>query len=204
MSSAPTTDVTTGDRPDPPGRAAPKVRTYLLPAILTVPLFFPTAIPAIVHAAKARGHVHERRHPAARAQADAARQWVWMTVGIGLTVWFCVFAVLSIYLNDGALRKVFFNWDVISDSWASIRKGFWLNIKLFMIAEVLVLIWALFIAILRGLPGRAATPDPVPRRRVHRPVPRAASRHRHLPDRLRRPPHRSADRRATSPSSGCA
>ncbi len=81
-----------------------------------------------------------------------------MTVGIGLTVWFCVFAVLSIYLNDGALRKVFFNWDVISDSWASIRKGFWLNIKLFMIAEVLVLIWALFIAILRGLPGKAATP----------------------------------------------
>ena len=63
MSSAPTTDVTTGDRPDPPGRAAPKVRTYLLPAILTVPLFFPTAIPAIVHATKARGHVPRRRHP---------------------------------------------------------------------------------------------------------------------------------------------
>jgi polar amino acid transport system permease protein len=158
MSSAPTTDVTTGDRPDPPGRAAPKVRTYLLPAILTVPLFFPTAIPAIVHAAKARGHVQRGDTRAARAQGDAARQWVWMTVGIGLTVWFCVFAVLSIYLNDGALRKVFFNWDVISDSWASIRKGFWLNIKLFMTAEALVLVWALFIAILRGLPGRAAGP----------------------------------------------
>ena len=66
--------------------------------------------------------------------------------------------MLSIFLNDGALRKVFLNWDVISDSYPGIRKGFWLNIKLFMVAEVLVLIWALFIAILRGLPGRAATP----------------------------------------------
>ena len=47
---------------------------------------------------------------------------------------------------------------MISDSWASIRKGFWLNIKLFMTAEALVLVWALFIAILRGLPGRAAGP----------------------------------------------
>ena len=45
MSSAPTTDVTTGDRPDPLGRAAPKVRTYLLPAILTVPLVLPDRDP---------------------------------------------------------------------------------------------------------------------------------------------------------------
>jgi len=47
---------------------------------------------------------------------------------------------------------------VISESWPGIRKGFWLNIKLFMVSEVIVLFWALFIAILRGLPGRAATP----------------------------------------------
>ena len=105
MSSAPTTDLIAGDRPDPPGRAAPKVRTYLLAAILTVPLFFPTTIPAIVHAAKARGHRRDGDIRAARAQADAARQWVWMTVGIGLTVWFCIFAVLSFYLNDGRVAE---------------------------------------------------------------------------------------------------
>jgi len=139
-------------------RPAPHVRTYLLPCVLSIVLFFPTAIPGIVHAVKARRHVREGNVRDARAQGDLARQWFWMTVGIGLTVWFCLFAVLSIFLNDGALRKVFFNWDVISDSWASIRKGFWLNIQLFMTAEVLVLIWALFIAILRGLPGKAATP----------------------------------------------
>ena len=109
-----------------------------------------------------------------------------MTVGIGLTVWFCVFAVLSIYLNDGALRKVFFNWDVISDSWASIRKGFWLNIKMFMTAEVLVLVWALFVAILRDLPGRAAGPIrflAVAYIDLFRALP---ADHRHLPRRVRR------------------
>ena len=47
---------------------------------------------------------------------------------------------------------------MIGDSWPGIRKGFWLNIKLFMVAEVLVLIWALVMAILRGLPGRAVAP----------------------------------------------
>ncbi len=157
MTSVPATELPDGARMALP-RPAPHVRTYLLPCVLSLVLFFPTAIVGIVHAVKARGHLREDNIRDARAQGDLARQWFWMTVGIGLTVWFCLLAVLSIFLNDGALRKVFFNWDVISDSWASIRKGFWLNIKLFMTAEVLVLIWALFIAILRGLPGRAATP----------------------------------------------
>ena len=139
-------------------RAAPHVRTYLVPCILSAILFFPTAIPGIVHAVKARRHVREGNTRDARMQGELARQWFWMTIGIGLTVWFCLFAVLTIFLNGGALRKVFLNLGVIGDSWPGIRKGFWLNIKLFMTAEVIVLMWALFIAILRGLPGRAATP----------------------------------------------
>jgi polar amino acid transport system permease protein len=139
-------------------RAAPHVRTYLLPCVLSVVLFFPTAIPGIVHGVKARRHIRENRTREARIQGDLARQWFWMTIGIGLTVWFLLLGVLSIFLNGGALHRVFLNWDVIHDSYPGIRKGFWLNIKLFMVSEVIVLIWALFIAILRGLPGRAATP----------------------------------------------
>ena len=64
-------------------RPAPHVRTYLLPCVLSIVLFFPTAIPGIVHAVKARRHVREGNVRDARAQGDLARQWFWMTVGIG-------------------------------------------------------------------------------------------------------------------------
>ena len=88
-------------------RPAPHVRTYLLPCVLSIVLFFPDRDPGIVHAVKARRHVREGnvREPRER-KATAARQWFWMTVGIGLTVWFCLFGVLSIFLNDGAVRRV--------------------------------------------------------------------------------------------------
>jgi polar amino acid transport system permease protein len=139
-------------------KPAPHVRTYLLPSVFALVLFFPTAIPGIVHGAKARRLVREQNTREARIHGEAARQWFWITIGVGLTVWFCLSAVLSIFLNDGAVRRVFLNWDVIKDSYPGIRKGFWLNVKLFVVAEVLVLLFALFIAILRGLPGRAAAP----------------------------------------------
>ena len=157
MTSVPATEL-----PDSARRALPKpaphVRTYLLPSVFALVLFFPTAIAGIVHGTKARRLVREQNTREARIHGEAARQWFWITIGVGLTVWFCLFAVLSIFLNDGAVRRVFLNWDVIKDSYPGIRKGFWLNIKLFVVAEVLVLLFALFIAILRGLPGRAAAP----------------------------------------------
>ncbi|HTN79490.1 MAG TPA: ABC transporter permease subunit [Acidimicrobiales bacterium] len=158
MTSVPTTGITETSTTTTPPRAAPHVRTYLAPSIVSLIFFFPTAIPAIVSAVKARRYVREENTRQARIHGDAARQWFWMTIGIGLTVWFCLFAVMTIFLNDKAVQRVFLNWGVISDSFPGIRKGFWLNVKLFMVAEVLVLIWSLFVAIMRGLPGKAAAP----------------------------------------------
>jgi polar amino acid transport system permease protein len=37
-------------------------------------------------------------------------------------------------------------------------KGFWINIKLFVVSEILVLVWALVVAVVRQLPGRACAP----------------------------------------------
>ncbi|MGZ4381493.1 MAG: amino acid ABC transporter permease, partial [Gaiellaceae bacterium] len=42
----------------------------------------------------------------------------------------------------------------LPDVWA----GFQLNVKMMIVAEILVLIFALAVAIVRGLPGRAAAP----------------------------------------------
>jgi polar amino acid transport system permease protein len=59
-------------------------------------------------------------------------------------------------LND--VRETFFNWDDLRASWPAVRKGFWLNIQLFIVAEAIVLVWAMFVAVARQLPGAAAAP----------------------------------------------
>ena len=48
MTSVPATELPDGTVTALP-RPAPHVRTYLLPCVLSVVLFFPTAIPGIVH-----------------------------------------------------------------------------------------------------------------------------------------------------------
>ena len=51
-----------------------------------------------------------------------------------------------------------FNWDLIWSSRTALIRGFWWNIKLFVVAEVIVLVWALVVAVVRQLPGRAFLP----------------------------------------------
>ena len=55
--------------------------------------------------------------------------------------------------NWPEVKAAFFDWDKYRDSFPVIARAFLLNVKIFMIAEVFILIFALFIAILRGLPG---------------------------------------------------
>ena len=43
-------------------------------------------------------------------------------------------------------------------AWWSLLKGFWINVQVFLIAEVIVLVWALVVAIMRLLPGPACKP----------------------------------------------
>jgi polar amino acid transport system permease protein len=52
----------------------------------------------------------------------------------------------------------FFSWEDLTDSFPSVWKGFFLNVKIFVLAEILVLLWGLVIALVRGLPGRGAAP----------------------------------------------
>jgi polar amino acid transport system permease protein len=51
------------------------------------------------------------------------------------------------------VKAAFFDWDIYRDSFPEILHAFWLNVKLFCVAEVLILPAALFVAVLRSLPG---------------------------------------------------
>jgi polar amino acid transport system permease protein len=55
-------------------------------------------------------------------------------------------------------RDSFFNAEVFAESWPRIARAFWVNVRLFLTAEVLVLVLALVLAVLRALPGAALFP----------------------------------------------
>jgi polar amino acid transport system permease protein len=93
-----------------------------------------------------------------RIAVEDARDHMWVVVGVGMTVLVGAFIAFLLSANQGAVRSVLFDWSLIWRSRTGLLKGFWLNIKLFVISEILVLIWALFVAVVRLLPGRPCAP----------------------------------------------
>jgi polar amino acid transport system permease protein len=75
------------------------------------------------------------------------------------------FAVLTVIVLAApgfeAVRESFFNWDAMKESFfgvpeeglPGIGQAFLLNVRIFLIAEVLILIFALLVAVVRSLPG---------------------------------------------------
>jgi polar amino acid transport system permease protein len=95
---------------------------------------------------------------AARAAGAAAKDWVWYVAGLGITALVLSFVAFFLSANDGAVREQFLNWDAIDAFLPDLWKGLWLNIKVFMVAEALVLVWGLILALARIFPGKAGRP----------------------------------------------
>jgi polar amino acid transport system permease protein len=57
-----------------------------------------------------------------------------------------------------AVKESFFYWPEFRESLPDIAEAFKTNVKLFLVAEVFILVFALLLAILRGLPGPAFFP----------------------------------------------
>jgi len=76
------------------------------------------------------------------------------------TVVFFALAAAAIAASPGASKVVdsFFSISGLNDSFSTVASGFWLNVKLMLIAEVLVLVMALAIAVVRSLPGPVLAP----------------------------------------------
>ena len=57
-----------------------------------------------------------------------------------------------------AVQRQFFNRSNFQDAWPVVLPGFWLDIKMFLLAEVLILVIALAVAMVRALRGPAFFP----------------------------------------------
>lgn len=85
------------------------------------------------------------REEGARAALISATSTV---VFVGLAVW----AILS---SDAwpAVREQFFNIDDFVAVWPAVLSGFWLDVRMFLVAEVVILVAALLVAAARSLRG---------------------------------------------------
>ena len=86
-----------------------------------------------------------------------ARQLGKLGISLGIIFWILVFFVTQ-WEGLQNLGEVFLDPTQLRDSFPTVIKGFWLNIQIFVIAEILVLIWGLILAIFRTMPGPAAAP----------------------------------------------
>ena len=133
--------------------------TYRTAAVLS--LLFPfTGVPAVLYSLRASKLAKAGETEPAREAGGKARDWAWYSVGFGLTAYLVGFVLFILFNNHGAVRVVFFGWSILTDgkAWRSMLKGFWINVQVFFITEMIVLVWALVVAIVRLLPGRACAP----------------------------------------------
>lgn len=91
---------------------------------------------------------------------DGSRS-VW--IAIASTVIFFAAVIVAVvnspgWSAPGGVRNAFFNGELFAESLPKILDGFWLNVRIFLVAEVLVLILALVLAVMRSLPGPVFAP----------------------------------------------
>lgn len=127
----------------------------LVAAGLAVPY---CGVRALLDARRAAALVRRGSVPDARVAAEDSRQWVWYVLGLSLTG--VTFAFLSAFFGaqNGKVRTVLFNWHYPAGHIGELAGGFWINVKLFVVTEIIVLAWALLVAVVRLIPGRAGAP----------------------------------------------
>jgi polar amino acid transport system permease protein len=71
------------------------------------------------------------------------------------TVVFFTVLIVAVINSPGwpAVKQAFFNGEQFKESFPDIARAFVVNVKIFLIAEVFILVLALFFAVLRSLPG---------------------------------------------------
>ena len=78
-----------------------------------------------------------------------------VTIALVSTVVFLALVVAAVTHSPGwaEVRSAFFNWHEFRSDLPDIARAFLLNVKMFTIAEVFILVFALVLAVVRSLPG---------------------------------------------------
>jgi polar amino acid transport system permease protein len=141
------------------GAASPAWELIFLPVVMATALLLWPASKAWRLARDAARARAENDAVAVRIATAASRDQSAITFGWGvfalLVLAFCCF----IFMNDAAVGKTFFLLPLLLDKWWQVTAKFIsVNIVTFVVAEILVLIWGLVVALARMMPGTAGRP----------------------------------------------
>jgi polar amino acid transport system permease protein len=121
-------------------------------------LSLPLGVAALIYSRRAEAQVVDVDGPTIDEHHARAGRRV-AVAGIALSVMLVLgLAIWNAWNGLVDVGNTFFSWHHISESFPDVFEGFVLNIVIFIVAEVLVLIWGLVVAVVRQLPGRAAAP----------------------------------------------
>ncbi|SEG78665.1 polar amino acid transport system permease protein [Nonomuraea solani] len=100
----------------------------------------------------------ERQAERERIRRSRARRST--SIATGSTIVFIVLAIWIVTNSPGwpRVRATFFSWDHFTKAFPDVLSGFMLNVKIFLIAEVLILVVGLLVALARGIKTPAFFP----------------------------------------------
>ncbi len=94
----------------------------------------------------------------ARHAAATGRESARTAMGYALAVVVVAGLIFFVTANSGAVAHTFLRGEFISLAWADVAKAFWVNVRVAVGAEILVLALGLVVAVMRMLPGPAGRP----------------------------------------------
>jgi polar amino acid transport system permease protein len=95
---------------------------------------------------------------AARTATATVRESAYSALGYGAVTVILLVAAQFLMANDLAVSRTFLQVPLIISSFWLVLKAFWINVYIFVVAEILVLVWGLIVAIARLIPGEAGRP----------------------------------------------
>jgi polar amino acid transport system permease protein len=93
-----------------------------------------------------------------RVATAASRNQAYYTFGFAAATVTLLLIAQFFIANNLAVSRTFFFLPLIFSSFWTILKAFWINIYIFVMAEILVLAWGLVVAVARLVPGEAGWP----------------------------------------------
>jgi polar amino acid transport system permease protein len=96
----------------------------------------------------------------AREAAKRRRERRGLAIAVASTVIVVGGLILLVLTSPGwpTVRETFFSWSVFKESFPDVLRGFWLDVKVFVIVEIVVLVAGLVVALVRTSRGPALFP----------------------------------------------
>ena len=94
----------------------------------------------------------------ARVAMAESRALSWTALGYAAAQVLIVLATWFLIANNLAVSRTFFMLPLIFSSFGLVLKAFWINVYIFMVAEAIILVWGLIVAVAQLAPGAAGKP----------------------------------------------